>query len=471
MRKPSERNAPTSPSWSRRLGPLATRLTAVALLAAVAASCAPVAPTTPIPPTATPTQPTTTPTAAPSREPTESAGVIDLWLDWGPAEMQALERIVDNYREMNPGVEFRISYHRPESLRPDFEAAVEAGEQQPSMFLGPASWGDDLFEAGAIRDVSGRLLSDQRQAVHPYAWTQVDRGNAVIGLPIELKGTVLYRNVELASSSAPSVAGLVDAAREARSVGAVGASFDFGFNQSGPMIRTCKGELRTELDVDPITKPIGLCWLRLLSRLGQAGPVTFNTDEDLTSFSDGQSAWLLDTTDRILELQGAIGEANLEIDPWPIYQPTGEQLYGYVWTDNAYFPTASDDVDFEATWSFALFLLAPENQRLLGDAQGVRHIPVLQNVTLDDRLLAEARATLLSGIPLPDQRLIEDIVGGLSTAVRLAVGQGGDPELALELALSKIREARIPTPTPTFTPAPTLTPTPSQTPLPTPPPG
>ncbi|MGA9531318.1 MAG: extracellular solute-binding protein [Anaerolineales bacterium] len=471
MRDPIDRKTFAQRLQSIRPKPLRAGAVALAVVLLSLSACSPLASPTSVPGTATPTEPPPTSTATPTKEPVAPSGAISIWLDWGPAEMLALERIVDHYRGMNPGVEFRISYHRPESLRADFEAAIAAGDELPSLLLGPSSWGDALFETGGLRDVGGSLLPEQRQAIHPFAWSQVDRGEVVVGLPLGLNGTVLYRNVQLASVSAQSVGDLVEAANDARLTGAVGASLDLGFNQSAPMIRTCKGELHTEQDVDPVTRPIGLCWLRLLSRLGQAGPVTFNTDEDLVGFEDGKSAWLLESTDKILELQDAIGESNLEIDPWPIYQPTGEQLYGYVWTENGYFPTAVNDADFEATWSFAVYLLAPDNQRLLGDAQGVRHLPVLQSVTLDDQLLAEARAILLSGSPLPDQRLVADIVGGLSTAIRLSVGQGGDPELALELALGQIREARIPTPTPTFTPAPTITPTPSLTPPPTPPPG
>lgn len=471
MRDPTGQKTPQQRLRSIRLEPIQLRLAAWALLVLVLSACGPAATATAVPSTATPTEPVPTATPEATSEPTRPSGIISIWLDWGPAEMQALERIVDRYREMNPGVEFRISYHRPDVLRSDFESAVANGDELPTLLLGPASWGDALYGSGALRDLSGSLLPDQRQAIHPFAWAQVDRNGSVIGLPFELKGTVLYRNVRLVSASAQSVDDLVEAARAVRATGAAGAILDLGFDRSAPMIRTCKGELHTEKDVDPLTRPIGLCWLRLLNRLGQTGPVTFNSDDDLASFEEGQSAWMLGSTDRILELQEAIGEGNLEIDPWPIYQPTGEQLFGYVWTENGYFPAGVDDADFEATWSFAVYLLAPENQRLMGDAQGVRHLPVLQDVTLDDRLLAEARAILLSGLPLPDQRLIEDIKGGLSTAVRLTVGQGGDPELALELALGQIREARIPTPTPTSTPAPTVTPTPSLTPPPTPPPG
>jgi ABC-type glycerol-3-phosphate transport system substrate-binding protein len=471
MRDPSERKTLIPQPRSIRFAPSRAVAAALSLVLLALSACSPAASATPTPSTATPVPPTPTATPTPTNEPTRPSGIVTIWLDWGPAEMQALERIVDNYREMNPGAEFQISYHPPQSLRTDFESTVADGDELPSLLLGPASWGDALYESGALRDVGGSLIPDQRRSVHPYAWKQVDRNGAVIGLPLELKGTVLYRNVRLASAPAQSVAELVEAARAVRATGAVGASFDLGFNQSAPMIRTCKGELRTESDVDPVARPIGLCWLRLLDRLGQAGPVTFNTDEDLTRFEEGQSAWMLESTDKILELQAAIGDSNLEIDPWPMYQPTGEQLFGYVWTENGYFPAAVDDADFEAAWSFAVYLLAPDNQRLMGDARGVRHLPVLQNATLDDRLLAEARAILLSGSPLPDQRLLEDIIGGLSTAVRLTVSQGGDPELALDLALGQIREARIPTPTPTATQAPTLTPTPSQTPLPTPPPG
>lgn len=426
-------------------------------------------------PTAAPIETVTSPPTAavsplPSPTPTPPPGKVTIWLDWSPAELEALGGIIEDYVEMHPGTRFQVIYQRPGTLQAEFEAAAGSGEE-PSILIASSELGPGWVEEGLIRDVSNFVLPEHREALQPMAWEQVARGEEITGLPLELQGTVLYRNSSLAPEPADTVDELLAASRESREAGRAGASFDLGFRRAAPFLRTCKGELRADERVDPVGRPQGLCWLRLLDRLGGAGPVTFDTGEDKEAFLAGQSMWLLGSTDELLELQEGVGAENLAVDPWPLYTPTGEMLTGYVWSQNAYFPKAAPDEDFEAAWSFSIHLLAPENQRLLSNASGVRHLPTHSEVALEDPLMGAASRVLLGGLPLPDQAALEDVVRELETAVRLVVGQGGDPELALDLALNEIRAARIPTVTPTPTAVPTMTPSPTVTPFPSPPPG
>jgi ABC-type glycerol-3-phosphate transport system substrate-binding protein len=398
------------------------------------------------------------------------AGTVTLWLDWGPDKLAALERILDSYREIHPGARFRVVFVPEEELESRFAGLAET-EPGPSLIIASSRVGPEWYEAGLLRSVSEVLPPDQEDAIHPVAWSQVEYGQEIIALPFELQGTVLIRNAELAPYAADTVEAMLEQAESLRAQGLDGASLDLGFERAAPLLRTCKGELESDESVDPILRPAGLCWLRLLNRMASAGSVTFNSLDDEALFQAGKSAWLLADSRLLGALAAELGEENLRVDLWPLYQATGESLAGYAWTENLYFPAATAEEDFEASWSLAIFLLAAENQRLLSEARGVQHIPVLSSVVLEDPLLQGARRGLEIGLPLPDFRPLQDIARELGTAVRLVAGQGGDPELALELSLDEIRKARIPTATPTRTPAPTLTATPSATPPPTPPPG
>lgn len=442
-------------------------------LSVTAAACAPAGPTTLSPgsPTPSPTvQLSPIPSMVPSTPTPAFSGTVTIWLDWGLAEMRAMERRIEAYRQLHPNARFEVVYIRSEELRGEFEAALEAGSP-PSLLIGPSDWGDSLFEAGALRNVAESVLADQREALQPLAWAQVDRGDVVLGLPLELQGTLLYRNRSFIEAQPSTVAEFVEAGQMASRAGAIGEALDLGFSQSAPMLRTCRGEFTLEPGSDPIPRPAGLCWLRLLDRLGQAAPVVFGSQEDLQNFMIGRSAWLLESSEMLPELREAIGSENLAVNSWPLYEPTGENLTGYVWTENLYFPRQVDDEDFEAAFAFAVYLLAPDSQRSLAGGQDVQHIPVLREVELDDPQLAAARSAFESGVARPDMRRYERIANELNTAVRLVVAQGGEPELALELALQEIRQATAPTATPTPTTPPTVTSTPTETPFPTPPPG
>ncbi|MDX1600748.1 MAG: extracellular solute-binding protein [Anaerolineales bacterium] len=409
--------------------------------------------------------------ALPSSTATSSVpGTVTIWVEWNQAELRTLERLISEYRDLHPGARFEIVYHQSGELRPAFEAALEDGPV-PSLLIGPSDWGDPLHEAGALRDLTGSVLDEQRETIHPLAWSQVDRGEVILGLPLELKGTLLYRNSSWALEPPATVADMVEAGQAARRAGAVGAALDLSFPQSAPMIRTCRDRFTLETGTDPVSRPAGLCWLRMLDRIGDAGEVVFSSDEDLQAFREGRAAWLLESSGQLAELRDDIGADRLAVDGWPRYEPTGERLAGYTWTENMYFPRAASDQDFEAAFAFAVFLLAAENQRTLAQASGVNHIPGLRDVTLKDPLLSAAREILVVGVERPDMRAYTRLAAELNTAARLVVTQGGDPELALELALEEIRLALAPTATPTPTVSPTLSPTPSQTPFPTPPPG
>lgn len=397
-------------------------------------------------------------------------GVVTLWLNWNPDEMRALEGIIEAYQSMHPGARFRLVYFPPGQLRPALDGEIEP-DAQPSLVFGPSDWGDQLLADGIVRDVSQVILPELRESLHPFALAQVERNESLVGLPLELQGTVLYRNRNLAAEPANTVARMVEASQQARLEGSQGSSFDLGFRNAAPMVRTCRGQIVSDPEVVPIDQPAGLCWLRLLDRLGRAGPVTFDSAEDLNLFQAGETLWLLDSTSQMIPLQQVLGEDVLTIDPWPLYEATGESLLGSVWTENAYFFSQSSDQDFEAAWSFASYLLAPDNQLSMAQARGVGHLPALADVELDDPLLMQASRALDTGIPQANLAVDEQVRRELFTAVRLVVADGGDPELALGLALEEIRQARIPTSTPTSTPTATLSPTPSNTPIPTPPPG
>lgn len=383
-------------------------------------------------------------------EATEAATqIVTLWTAWGPAEMALLERIVNNFGESHPDIAFRVVYLPEDELR----AAIEVGPdptQRPTLFFGPSSWGPDLFEAGLLRDVADMLADPVREDVHRLAWNQVDLGDSVIGLPLELKGNVLMRNARLALDPVETVEEFVSAAEALQGQGLEGASLDFDFAYTAPQIEVCPGELSTRAGEPPLDLPVGMCWLTLLERLGATGEPAFGGDEDRELFLAGQSAWIIEASDQLLAMQAALGEQAVSVDVWPVYRQTGEDLRGYVWTENAFFPTGSDQAAFEAAYAFVIHLLSPETQALLSTTRGVRHHPVLEQLPGDEPEAARLRAALIQGVPLPRPGAYGRIRGPLSTAVRLVVSQGGDKRLALELALQELE--KIPDPTATSMP-------------------
>jgi ABC-type glycerol-3-phosphate transport system substrate-binding protein len=394
---------------------------------------------------------TPTPTAVPSPSPTLShpvpspyttgeptpattlTGHVSLWLDWGPAEMAALRILMEGFILANPGVEFDLTYYATAELQATFEAAAADG-RGPTILLGPDVWGPLLWRANLIQEVSGLLAPGMREAIQPLALGQAVYGNAVLGVPLEMQGVVLYANRQLMPAPAGTVEDLL------RSRGAP----DLGFDFSGSQLATCGGAWIGEDGAPTFDGPAGVCWLELMTTVAQADPVTYNTDDDLALFEAGQAAWLLDGTWNRERLEDALGVESLAIDSWPIDDRTHTPLSGFVWTENAYLAAGLDPSDLAASWEFVRFLLSQEVQTTLSEVDGAAHLPAAAGIWLTDPLMEQAAAVVSLGTPFPIQPEIERYRGPVERSIFAILRQGAEPEIAIQRAAAEIRAALAP---------------------------
>jgi ABC-type glycerol-3-phosphate transport system substrate-binding protein len=185
----------------------------------------------------------------------------------------------------------------------------------------------------------------------------------------------------------------------------------------------------------------GICWLNLLRDLRQVGRVTFNSDDDLDLFVNGEAAWLMDGTWNLERLRQELGDDRLAIDPWPVLSSTEAPLRGFVWTENVYLHPSGDVMKLEASWAFARFLMAPETQLSLADPQGAQHIPALAEVDLMEPYQVQAARALREGVGLPLVPNLDLYEQPLEGAMRSVAIQGASPERALTVAVVKIEQA------------------------------
>lgn len=363
------------------------------------------------------------------------SGGVEVWLSWDATELQGLGSIIESFKQEYPGVTVSIAYYASDRVRESLRQAVEAGGG-PTLLLGPSMWGPDLLRAGLIHEVGDRVTPEIHARIRPLAWGQAVYQGAILGLPLEMQGVVLYRNTWLVPEPASTLDELLATAQALRQSGqGVGASFDFGFLFSGSQLATCGGGILDEAGELAFRREIGLCWLNLLYTLGAAGPTTINTNEDLTSFELASSAWLIDTTDQALKLSRALGENGLNIDPWPRHEAGGASLIGYVWTENIYLVASAREGDLEAAWAFATYLTTPGAQLMLSDPSGAGHLPVVQAAGVESPIQAQAIDTISRGLPFPLMNDIEAVIDFLERSVDLVIKQGGDPVGALYQAV------------------------------------
>jgi arabinogalactan oligomer/maltooligosaccharide transport system substrate-binding protein len=409
--------------------------TPVPISATSTASPSPAEPTVPLPALLTPVA---------TRD---QGGELRLWLSWDGHDLDAFGRVVELFAEEYPSITPRITYVPEDQM---LETLVNAPEGTgPTVFFAASSSAPILWEAGHILDMSENIPSELHASLQLVAWSQAVFEGKVVGVPLAMEGVLLFRNRELAPSRAATVDELVTTAMELRNQGTgIGASLDFAFIYSASRLLACDGTIFAPDGSMGFAGDAGRCWLELERRLSEAGRVVFNGDEDLDLFASGQSAWLIELSTHVPELEEAIGEGNLAIDAWPDYEETGMPLEGFVWTENAYFPTGMTQAEMDAAWAFVSFMLTPQVQLILADPQGAWHMPVLARLDLEDGLQIQTLGALLNGLPLPMNPTLWRAAGSLENAVRLVAQQGAEPLLALSVLVAELSPI-LPTPLPT----------------------
>ncbi|HLE03945.1 MAG TPA: extracellular solute-binding protein [Anaerolineales bacterium] len=353
--------------------------------------------------------------------------------------MTALNELIRAFQSDRPAATFAVAYVRADELRQTIEQAAAEGKL-PSLFFAPSTWGPELLQAGMIRDLADQPVDQVRAIVHSLAWSQVIQGDSVLGLPVQLDGDVLYRNRELAPVPAATVEGLVESSRGFRGTQVVGMNLDYGYSTIVPFGTACGGQLIQPGSLPDLQGALGPCWLALLQELSRAGPVAFNSDLDREAFRSGQAGWLIESTELYETLAAELGQATLAVDPWPIYEASGEPLAGFVWSESLYFRNGMEHAETKLAWEFATFLLSAESQQALSSPVGAGNLPVHAGNFPLVGVYGQMYQALLGGVPRPLDPPAPEIAEILERAARAVAVQGTSVEIALRRALEELAD-------------------------------
>ncbi len=389
-----------------------------------------------------------TPTAASTptqiAEPThESTGEIIIWLDWAPEEMEALQEIIQSFSREYPTVDFSLSYYPTDELLSAFEDASRAGTP-PTIIFGPSLWGPRLYEGEMILDPSSMVSAELERRIHPTAWTQVIYDRHMLGLPLEFQGVVLFRNRSRAAEAPRTVERWIEAGLNQHDGDQTATVLDFGFDFSAPQLSICDGSFIGAQGEIALELPQGICWLEVMSDLRAVGPAVMNSDEDLSRFLAGESAWLVEESSRIGELAHALGVTNLKVDPWPLYEPADRPLQSLVWTENIYLSNGIPAQNLESTWAFVEHIYSAEAQARLSDFQGAAHITVDTTVETIDSNMIEIASMLRSGVPLSLWIDSDDHIKPIENAVEDVIFQGVEPDVAAQNLIDLMEQVQPP---------------------------
>jgi arabinogalactan oligomer / maltooligosaccharide transport system substrate-binding protein len=385
-------------------------------------------------PAATPT-PDEPATGGEGGEAMDLSGTITIWHALKELEAEAFNGVVASFQEAYPDVTFDILYVPDTDLRGKFETAAATGGG-PTMLVGFADWGPAFYDASLVADLSGMASADFLAGINQAALDSVEYNSALVGLPLGIKGVVMYRNTSIVPEAPTSVDDLIAKAQAATQGDVVGAYLERGpffvfghLHAQGGQLMTAEGDPAFNTDA-------GVAWLTMLNSFTEAGPAEFNADNDVNLFKAGKAGIIIDGTWNLQSLAESIGEDNLKVDPWPV------GLAGYVQNDNLYMSANAEGANKDATWAFMQYVLSQEAQAEVA-AINIGFFPAALGVDVPDRLRQEVVTAFGAGVAFPVIPEMNAYWGPMETALKTVFDEAGDPAASLATAEESVNAAIV----------------------------
>ncbi|GAP14433.1 maltose-binding periplasmic protein [Longilinea arvoryzae] len=405
-------------------GPAATPTAAVEPTSAPEATKAPAA--------------TEAPTVAPT-EPTVKGNVV-IWHSKKTEETNSLNAIIAGFKVLYPDVNVQALFVPDNDLRNKFETAVGSGSG-PTILIGAADWGPASFNAQLVQDLTPMLTAGLLDTLNDAAVASVKYKDAVIGLPINLKGVVMYRNSSIVAEPAKDLADLLVKAKAANKGDVVGLDFETGFFFAAGHLAAMGGKLMDPNTGEPtFNDATGAAWLAAIKSVKTAGfPVENNNDNDVNLFKAGKAGVIIDGTWNAKALSDAIGADKLVIDPWPA------GMSGYVQNDNIYLTTTAAGDDAIASEKFMEYFVSKEAQAMWADVGTTipmaGGIPVIKGMEVSDPVEKMEVAAFAGGTAFPVIPQMGAYWDPMNNAILSVLDKGTDPAAALQTAFDAVKEA------------------------------
>ncbi len=319
---------------------------------------------------------------------------ISLWHSFNENEIESLLSVSDAYKEIQPDVEFDFMFSPNFDMQEKYNNAAATGGG-PSILIGSGDWGPSFYDDSLVLDVNDLINSNLLNVVNSAALSTVQYREAMIGLPLNVKGVLLIRNTNIVSEAPESFSDLINLSQSATSGDLIGAYLDYGLYYSAGHLEAIGGSLMDAEGNPTFNDEDGIEWLEMLKRFEEAGPTQHNNDNDLSLFMEGRVGIIIDDLSNAAGLAEAIGTDNFKIDEWPM------EMSGYVQSDAVYLNANLTEHDLDCGWAFMEYLLSADAQEMFSDPSMAGFIPVVKGLELQDPMQIQAVEAFSKGTPLP----------------------------------------------------------------------
>lgn len=399
------------------------------------------------------------PTPEPSATPEETKGTISIWHSFEEVQRNVLFRQIASFQKQFPQILFDVQYVPMQDLLPAFLEATQEGGG-PNILIAPAEWGPSLFDQGYIVDISMMAPNSLLDSLNSPAVQSGKYHNALISLPLDIKGVVLYRNQSIVRVSPATFDDMVSLAQSATKSEVVGAYMERSFFYSGAHLYGLGGSFMDENGEPTFNQDnyqYSIAWLDLLKAFERLGPVEYNNDQDLKLFEEGRVGLIIDGTWNMQSLVDAIGQDNLAIDAWPEYKDG--HLAGFVQSNNIYLTARAQGEEAQISWLFIESMYTEEAQLSLADVglipagSGALEYHLTDKVNVDHPLIAQAMTALADGAPYPIIPEFGAFETPMDIVLQSALYKNVDSQKALQSAYDTIQATLTSLhPTPQITP-------------------
>jgi len=357
---------------------------------------------------------------------------LTIWHPWEGEIAAALLGAIGSFQEEFPQVSIEVNFIPSRELRQRFEA-VSIDGILPTILIGPTEWGTEFFESGLIQDLSGFYDTEDFTGIPLGILGSVNYKDSLIGLPVIYKeGVVIFRNSTIIEEVPVTFEELVIMAQDAAHGGIVGAYLDCGFLYSGGHLAGLGGRLIDDTGAPRFNEKQGIEWLNLLIRFKEAGPLAFNSDDDLEYFKRGSAGLIIDGTWNIESIVDSIGEEHLAVDPWP------ESLSGFFRTESMFLTASIGNEQASAGKEFMQYLLSREIQAELGGNEITGPVPVMRLTGDIHPIKTQMQEAFDGGTALPVLPQMEVYWDVMNEAIASVLDGTAAPEEALDRAEAEI---------------------------------
>ena len=303
-----------------------------------------------------------------------------LWHAWDEQETAALEELLEKFAAAYPDIRVVCRRLRAADFPARFVAQARLG-LGADMVIMPGRSLPDLAAAGVIQDLEPHRLDTS--IYFSTALQTLRYHGRLYGVPLSLHTQALYFNRTLTGEPPAALQDLLDVAASGKPV-----ALNTGFYGAFWGIQAFGGDLFDQ-DGRVILNQGGMAnWLNWLKKAQNAPNVILTNDPNtlLTLFTQQRVAYAVGGSERLRELQKALGETAVGVAPLPAgpNQPSGPILE----TDALFFNAAAPPEQTERALRLAQFLTNYEQQTEL--LRQLQRVPANARVWVDHRIYPAA---------------------------------------------------------------------------------